>query len=135
MIKTRICVLESELESIQVVGVSAIAYDVKSSKTNKIDRPTENEAMKLSDRKAGVEKELFLLRHKKDIIDSALLCLNERERIVVVRRVIENYPFGYICNELHISESYAHRIKNLALKKLSRIIVIGGKNKNVKVVY
>ena len=123
-IKLQIYIFKEELSSIENTGVSAINYDFKSSPTNEIQRPTENEALYITQRKKQLEMKIFILEKKINIIDRALEHLEDTERDIITMRFIKNEPFYKICLEVHVSERWAREIRRRAITKIASFIDI-----------
>lgn len=122
--------LEYEMYNLDQYGINAINYDsIKSSPTNQINRPVETQAISAIEIKTNYEKEIN--RYKKQIllIDKALELLPEFQRLLIIKKVIERKPYFTVCAELHISESYAKKVKR---KAINNLFLLFSMNQNVE---
>lgn len=122
-LKKRVEILKDDLESIEAYGVSALSFaQVNGGNTNKIARPTEEQAMDISEIKESIEQEIDLLEQQIKIIDKALEGLNNLEKEVVRQKIIKNEPYFRICGNLKISESHAKRVKKNGIESIADIL-------------
>lgn len=122
-LKKRIKILNNELESIKETGISALEFKLGGkSKTNTVNRVTENVALKNIENTKKLKKELFVLSKQVEIIDNALDSLDKTEREVIKYKLIEGLTYMDIADELSISVIYAKKLKKKALIKVKKII-------------
>lgn len=116
--QAQIGILKDTLESIEVVGLSAIDLS-KVGRSSDIFRPTEELAEDSIEVKQEIEDKIFIAQKKIDIIDNSLSSLNKLERNVIRLNLIEQKGYQAICNVLHISDRYVRTIKKQSLKKIA----------------
>lgn len=122
-IQVEIDILKEELKSIEVTGISAINYEgVGNGKTYSISRPVENEVIQMERIKEDIKDKIFVLEKRLSIIEKALEVLNETERTIIHKQLIDGEPYFTFTGSLHISERTAKRIKKVAISKMARII-------------
>ena len=123
MLKANVETLDRELillrELYPVDGVKGIAYDGVPSQTNKINNPTESEAIprleiweRLKKRREETQKVL-------DILDRFINELNEVERKIIRMYYIEGKRWWEIAYEVQYNERHCRRIRTEAIGKLA----------------
>lgn len=123
-LQVEIDILKHEIESIEVTGISAINYEgEKTGVTYKINKPTEEEAVKLTDKKDRIQNKIFVLEKRVNIIERILGVLNNQERELIYKHIIEGLPYHKFCGfeGLDMSERKAKQIKKDALNKLLKV--------------
>ena len=118
VIETRIDILQEQLKNIDDVGISALDYTVDRVQTSNMSKPVEDVVLK----KVEIEKEIYLARHKLDIINKALSALDEEERQVIQMQVIEGKQWYKLCSCLHLGETALREKKKRALRKIRTVL-------------
>lgn len=125
-LKAQIEVFKSELFSLEATGISAMKLDKIGTSYN-ISKPTEQDAIKLIERRTELQNRIIVLEQRVGILENALKALSPYEHEIIKRKVIDNEPFYRICGDLKVSDRNARRAKIRALAKLERTI-FGTKN-------
>lgn len=122
-LKRKINILSKEIESLTETGISALSFSLGGkSKTNNISRPTEDNAIRNADKKKRAKKELFVLKKQLEIIEESLNSLDDMEKQVIELKLIKNYSYEEIAEEVNISVIYAKKLKRKSLVKIKSII-------------
>ncbi|WP_052045133.1 sigma factor-like helix-turn-helix DNA-binding protein [Caloranaerobacter azorensis] len=111
--------MESELEELEPIGVSAINYEnEKTGITYKINKIVENEAIDLISKKELLKDRIEKTKRLVNRIERALETLNDSERKVIEKRYFEAKQWFEIAYEVKYSERWCRDIRKRAIDKL-----------------
>ncbi len=122
-IELQILKLEYQIDNSDSDNLKSMNYNgIKTSPTNSIPRPTENQA--IHNIEVEERNSRLINKYKKliNIMDKSLELLPELQKGVIIKNIIEKKSFYVVCMELHISNSYAKKIKIKAVNNLLKYI-------------
>ncbi|MTI49688.1 MAG: hypothetical protein FH761_17800 [Firmicutes bacterium] len=121
MLKVSIDNLESEIVELKKEsGMGAINYDTqKTSPTFKINKNTEDQAIKNITEIDLKEKLIEVTTNKISRIERALDALNDKEKTIVEMRYFEGKQWFEIAYKIQYSERHCKRIRSNTIKKLA----------------
>ena len=114
--KIQIEILKEDIKTLQKTGYSPINYNYLI--TKEVEEIEKNKKYKLM-----VEQTIFLLERKLVIIDKAIETLDFLQQQIIKKRLIENESYYKICDDLHISERYARKLKKKAVLKILDVLL------------
>lgn len=119
-IKANIVNIDLDLKELdnEMLGCSSIELSEKTGKTYKITSTTENQAMRLIERKKELNTEKEKLKIEVERIDNAMSILDDDEKTLVEMKLINNKKMYLIQDKLRISYSRARQIEMEALMKM-----------------
>lgn len=111
-------------------GMNGISYGEPTSKTNKINRITENNALKNIERKERIRKDLerkiSLETNKIKMLDNALDALSDVERTIINMFYIENLEWYKVAGKVCYSEGWCKEKRKESINRI--LFTINGKN-------
>lgn len=120
--------LKSELENTEMIYSQYTKNILKPvdtsrdyiSKTNAFSSNTENMAIYLLDYGESIEK----LKLQIEVINTALKCLTDRERIIINLKYFEGNSWREVSNSIQLCDKWCKEIKKEAFRKLIRTIPV-----------
>jgi DNA-directed RNA polymerase specialized sigma subunit len=112
--------MKQEIEEIEYLGMSAINYDHEiTGKTFVFHSITENEAIKVSEKKRILETRIKILENKLERIDRAVDALNDIEQKIIKLRYYEEWQWCQIAYEVRYSEKWCRELRRRAVRKVA----------------
>lgn len=112
------------LESIVVGSNMVMGYDqVSAGQTNRMTSKTEQEAIRLEQRRKEINSQITLLQYQIDKIDIALSNMTEAHRKLLELKYIEHKRWSDVYRALHYSEEYIRgKVNKAALDRMVAFI-------------
>jgi DNA-directed RNA polymerase specialized sigma24 family protein len=123
-IKAEIRAIELDIEELQDednIGPSAISYEEKTGKTNRISSQTEYLAISIADKVAKLEREKRIKERDIVRIENVLSILGEKEREVIEMKYMKGYKWDTISFRIDRSYQQCWRIEKRALEKIEAL--------------
>ncbi|ABR48735.1 putative sigma factor [Alkaliphilus metalliredigens QYMF] len=116
-------------------GMKGISYGEPTSKTNKINRTTENNALKNIERKDRIkrdlERKISLETNKIKMVDNALDALSDVERTIINMFYIENLEWYKVAGKVCYSEGWCKEKRKESINRI--LFTINGKKQDKSV--
>lgn len=110
-----------ELEE-EILGVSGLSMEERTSKTYKITSSVEEQAEKLMERKAQLFREQAAKKRELERIKNALTILTEEEKDIIQIIHIERRKYYVVQDKLNLSYQRVKQIEKQAAKKMERYV-------------
>jgi len=119
--KIHIEVLKESISGIEITGIPAMSYDFNINNNSYVSDITPKQAMEYAEKKDNIKKTIKVLENQIIILDLAKKILSCLENTIIEEILIKHRPYVNVCDQLHISECYAKKIKKRALKKMLEV--------------
>ena len=112
--------MKQEIEEMEYFGITALDYKQEPvGKTYAFHSTTENEAIKITNKKEILGTRIKLLENKLERIDRAVEALNEIEQKIIKLRYYEGRQWWQIAYEMKYSEKWCKELRRRAVQKVA----------------
>ena len=112
--------MKQEIEEMEYLGITALDYKQEPvGKTYAFHSTTENEAIKITNKKEILGTRIKLLENKLERIDRAVEALNEIEQKIIKLRYYEGRQWWQIAYEMKYSEKWCKELRRRAVQKVA----------------
>lgn len=112
--------MKQEIEEIDYKEIPGINYDKeRTSKTYAFHSITEDEGIKVADKKILLEKRIKATEGKIERIDRAIEALNDTERQIITERYINGRQWWEVAYSVKFNERWCKEIRRRAVKKIA----------------
>lgn len=113
-----IAFLKEQINAIEITGIPAMSYEFNITKKAYISDITMKQAIEYAEKKDNIRTTIKVLEQQIIILELVKKLLSPLEKTIIEEILIKHRPYVNVCDQLHISECYAKKIKKKALNKM-----------------
>lgn len=119
-LKASIKNMKQEIEEMDYREISSVNYEREPvCKTYAFNSSTENEAVRVADRKAEIAGRIKLLEGKMGRIDRAIEALNPAEKKIIIERYISGRQWWEVAYNVKYNERWCREVRKRAINKIA----------------
>jgi len=111
--------MQKEITEMEYAGMSAMDPAHIPAKTYKYYSPSEDEAIRIAEKKTALQKRIKSTRGKLERIDRAIEALSEVERRIITERYIQCRPWWEVAYSAKYNERWCREIRWKAVRKVA----------------